>query len=103
MLNYPNILAVTILCRLFVTGAVKQLALNGNLCFQLVAASLPRVGQGSVMASTSRSNSAEVRGRLSHPVINCDGQHDEDRQRGLGHSHSLGGPRTAGAFGARLA
>src|SRR5260370_30340796 len=78
MLNYPNILAVTILCRLFVTGAVKQLALNGNLCFQLVAASLPRVVQGSVMASTSKSKSAAVRARLTHPVIHSDGAHLAD-------------------------
>src|SRR5260370_41470562 len=77
MLNYPNILAVTILCRLFVTGAVKQLALNGNLCFQLMAASLPRVVQGSVMASTSKSNSAAGRSPLTQPGNNSEGHQVE--------------------------
>src|SRR6266436_3833239 len=92
MLNYPNILAVTILCRLFVTGAVKQLALNGNLCFQLVAASLPRVVQGSVMASTSKSNSAAVRARLGHPVIDSDGHHVEYGPRIRDYIKDLAGP-----------
>ncbi len=99
MLNYPNILAVTILCRLFVTGAVKQLALNGNLCFQLVAASLPRVVQGSVMASTSKSNSAAVRARLSHPVIDSDGHHVEYGPRIRDYIKDLAGPKIADRVG----